>query len=88
MLPQIASRRKFDYVEGVKGLRLILWGMFKKVVVADTCAVFVNDIFGNVQDHSGPTLMLGAICFAFRSMGTFRDTATLQLGQLDCLAFG
>ena len=80
LLPQIASRRKFDYVEGVKGLRLILWGMFKKVVVADTCAVFVNDIFGNVQDHSGPTLMLGAICFAFQIYGDFSGYSDIAIG--------
>lgn len=80
LLPQIASRRKFDYAEGVKGLRLILWGMFKKVVVADTCAVFVNDIFGNVQDHSGPTLMLGAICFAFQIYGDFSGYSDIAIG--------
>ena len=80
LLPQIASRRKFQYEEGVSGLRLILWGMFKKVVVADTCAVFVNDIFGNAQDHSGPTLVFGAICFAFQIYGDFSGYSDIAIG--------
>ena len=45
LLPQIENGREFKYEEGVAGLRLILWGMFKKVVVADTCAIYANDIF-------------------------------------------
>ena len=65
------KRRTFDLDLAVSGLRLIVLGMFKKVVVADNCAIFVNDIFNNFQDHSGPTLALGAICFAFQIYGDF-----------------
>ena len=54
--------------------------MFKKVVVADTCAVFVNDIFGNAQDHSGPTLVFGAICFAFQIYGDFSGYSDIAIG--------
>ena len=71
LLPQIENKRAFKYEEGVAGLRLILWGMFKKVVVADTCAIYANDIFANYTEYSGPTLMLGAVYFAFQIYGDF-----------------
>ena len=80
LLPQIASRRKFDYEEGVSGLRLILWGMFKKVVVADTCAIYVNDVFANYTEYSGPTLMLGAVFFAFQIYGDFSGYSDIAIG--------
>ena len=80
LLPQIASRRKFQYEEGVGGLRLILWGMFKKVVVADTCAIYVNDVFANYTEYSGPTLMMGAVFFAFQIYGDFSGYSDIAIG--------
>ena len=80
LLPQIASRRNFDYKEGVSGLRLILWGMFKKVVVADTCAIYVNDVFANYTEYSGPTLMMGAVFFAFQIYGDFSGYSDIAIG--------
>lgn len=80
LLPQIEKKRTFHPDFAVSGLRLILWGMFKKVVVADTCAIFVNDIFDNYQDHSGPTLVLGAICFAFQIYGDFSGYSDIAIG--------
>ena len=80
LLPQIASRRKFEYEEGVSGLRLILWGMFKKVVVADTCAIYANDVFANYTEYSGPTLMLGAVFFAFQIYGDFSGYSDIAIG--------
>ena len=80
LLPQIASRRNFDYQEGVSGLRLILWGMFKKVVVADTCAIYVNDVFANYTEYSGPTLMMGAVFFAFQIYGDFSGYSDIAIG--------
>ena len=80
LLPQIASRRKFDYPTAVSGLRLILWGLFKKVVVADTCAIYVNDVFANDSDYSGPTLMMGAVFFAFQIYGDFSGYSDIAIG--------
>lgn len=80
LLPQIASRRKFDYEDGVSGLRLILWGMFKKVVVADTCAIYVNDVFANCTDYSGSALMMGAVFFAFQIYGDFSGYSDIAIG--------
>jgi D-alanyl-lipoteichoic acid acyltransferase DltB (MBOAT superfamily) len=79
-LPQIENKRVFKYEEGVAGLRLILWGMFKKVVVADTCAIYANDIFANYTEYSGPTLMLGAVYFAFQIYGDFSGYSDIAIG--------
>lgn len=80
LLPQIERRRCFDNDLAVSGLRLILWGMFKKVVVADTCARYVDEIFGNCHDHSGPTLVLGAVYFAFQIYGDFSGYSDIAIG--------
>lgn len=80
LLPQIATRRKFEYEEGVSGLRLILRGLFKKVVVADTCAIYVNDVFANYTEYSGPTLIMGAVFFAFQIYGDFSGYSDIAIG--------
>ena len=66
LLPQIENRSTFEYELAASGVQLILWGMFKKVVIADTAALYVNDIFNNVDEHIGPRLIFGAVCFAFQ----------------------
>lgn len=80
LLPQIQSRRKFTYEDGVQGLRLILWGMFKKVVVADTLAPHVDNIFAAPNEVSGLTLVLGAIYFAFQIYGDFSGYSDIAIG--------
>lgn len=80
LLPQIEKPRKFRYEEGVTGLRLILWGLFKKVVVADSCAVLVDAIFGAPDEVSGLTLILGAIYFAFQIYGDFSGYSDIAIG--------
>lgn len=84
LLPQILNKRKFDYKRAVQGMRLILWGLFKKVVIADTLAVAVNDIFANYTtyytDYSGGTLILGALCFAFQIYGDFSGYSDIAIG--------
>ena len=61
-----------------RGRAAYLWGMFKKVVVADTCAIYANDIFANY--YSGPTLMLGAVYFAFQIYGDFSGYSDIAIG--------
>ncbi len=80
LLFQLENKRVFKYEEGVAGLRLILLGLFKKVVVADTCALHVNDIFANYAGYSGPTLMLGAIYFGFQLYGDFSGYSDIAIG--------
>ena len=72
LLPQFYRQRHFDYKKAVDGIRQILWGLFKKVVIADSCAVYVDMIFSNSTEYSGSALLFGAVCFSFQIYGDFR----------------
>lgn len=80
LLPQFAKPRTFTYESGVDGLRQILWGLFKKVVVADNCAIFVDQVFDNYQHHSGVTLALAAVLFAIQIYGDFSGYSDIAIG--------
>lgn len=80
LLPQFYSARYFDYGKAIDGLRQILWGLFKKVVIADSCAEFANIIFNNSADYGGSTLVLGALFFAFQIYGDFSGYSDIALG--------
>jgi len=80
LLPQFFIPRKFDYSLAVSGMRLILWGFFQKIVIADGCAVYVNDIFTNYQSYSSPVLMQGAILFSFQIYGDFAGYSNIAIG--------
>lgn len=80
LLPQIKKKRTFEYSNAVDGLRQILWGLFKKVVIADQCAEYANQIFYNSADYSGSTLVLGAIFFTFQIYGDFSGYSDIALG--------
>ena len=80
LLPQIKKKRTFDYTKAVDGLRQILWGLFKKIVIADNCAEFANQIFNNSADMSGSTLVLGAVFFTFQIYGDFSGYSDIALG--------
>lgn len=80
LLPQIQKTRTFDYTQAVDGLRQILWGLFKKVVIADQCAEYANMIFNNSEDYSGSTLLLGAIFFTFQIYGDFSGYSDIAIG--------
>jgi D-alanyl-lipoteichoic acid acyltransferase DltB (MBOAT superfamily) len=66
LLPQVYVDRKFDYNKAVDGLMKMLWGLFKKIVVADNCAVFANLIFNNSAEYSGSMLMIGVLFFTIQ----------------------
>lgn len=80
LLPQIKKERTFNYAIAVDGLRQILWGLFKKIVIADNCAEFANIIFNNSAELSGSTLFLGAIFFTFQIYGDFSGYSDIALG--------
>jgi D-alanyl-lipoteichoic acid acyltransferase DltB (MBOAT superfamily) len=80
LLPQILKKREFDYSKAVDGLRQILWGLFKKLVIADNCAEFANTIFNNSADYSGSTLVLGALFFTFQIYCDFSGYSDIALG--------
>lgn len=81
LLPQLQTSRPFNYNQSVDGLRQILWGLFKKVVIADNCAEYVNTIFKHPENYSGSTLVLGAILFAFQIYGDFSGYSDIALGS-------
>ena len=80
LLPQIKKKRIFDYSKATDGLRQILWGLFKKIVIADNCAEIANQIFNNSSEQSGSTLVLGAIFFTFQIYGDFSGYSDIALG--------
>lgn len=80
LLPQIKKERHFSYSKAIDGLRQILWGLFKKVVIADTCAEFANAIFNHSGDYHGSTLVLGALFFTFQIYCDFSGYSDIALG--------
>lgn len=80
LLPQFQQRRVFDYSKAVDGMRQILWGLFKKIVIADNCAVVVNDVFANYETLGGSRLLIGAIFFAFQIYGDFSGYSDIAIG--------
>lgn len=80
LLPQFFQRRTFDYPKAVDGMRQMLWGLFKKIVIADNCAIYVNDIFANYSDYSGITLFMGGVLFAFQIYADFSGYSDIAIG--------
>ena len=80
LLPQFLKKRSFNYSKAVDGLRQMLWGMFKKVVVADNCAVFVDTIFGSVDAHNASTLAIAAVLFSFQIYCDFSGYSDIAIG--------
>ncbi len=86
-LPQVTKARKFEYQAGVDGVRLMLWGMFKKVVIADNLAVMVEGIYGNHEHLSAPTLVLGAIYFTVQVYCDFSGYSDIAIGVAKLFGF-
>ncbi len=80
LLPQFQKARTFDYVEAVEGCRRILWGLFKKMVIADNCAIYVDSVWKDYTSQSGSTLVLAAIFFAFQIYGDFSGYSDIAIG--------
>ncbi|HPK04470.1 MAG TPA: MBOAT family O-acyltransferase [Bacteroidales bacterium] len=87
LLPQFYTKREFDYSKAVDGMRQILWGLFKKIVIADNCAIFANQIFNNSTDYNGSTLVLGAWFFAFQIYGDFSGYSDIAIGTSRLFGF-
>ncbi|KAF2080419.1 MBOAT family O-acyltransferase [Flavobacterium sharifuzzamanii] len=87
LLPQIQKKRSFCYAKAVDGLKQILWGLFKKVIIADQCADYANQIFNNSANYSGSTLLLGAVFFAFQIYGDFSGYSDIALGTARLFGF-
>ncbi len=80
LLPQIKKQRQFNYSLAIQGVKQIIWGLFKKIVIADNCAFFVNQIFENSASHSATELWIGMFLFSFQIYGDFSGYSDIALG--------
>jgi len=86
-LPQFYKKRKFDYSKAVDGMRQILWGLLKKIVIADNCAQYANEIFNNSAEYGGSTLVLGTLFFTFQIYGDFSGYSDIAIGTSRLFGF-
>ena len=80
LLPQLKTKRFFDYKQAIDGVYLILWGLLKKVVIADSCGQYANEIFDLYPTMNSLSLLLGGIYFAFQIYGDFSGYSDIALG--------
>jgi len=80
LLPQFSKKRIFIEERAISGIHLILWGLFKKIVIADSCAIYVNAIFDNYENMNSASLLLGAVYFAFQIYGDFSGYSDIAIG--------
>ena len=80
LLPQFLKKREFNYDTAIDGTRQILWGLFKKIVVADNCATYVDQVFSSYPDQSGSTLFFAAVLFSFQIYGDFSGYSDIAIG--------
>jgi alginate O-acetyltransferase complex protein AlgI len=79
-LPQFFKKRTFKKDQAIIGIKQIIWGLFKKLVIADSCAQYASDIFDNYQEYSSATLVLGVFYFAVRIYGDFSGYCDIAIG--------
>jgi D-alanyl-lipoteichoic acid acyltransferase DltB (MBOAT superfamily) len=87
LLPQFYNKRIFDYSKAVDGMRQILWGLMKKIVIADNCAEYVDIIFNNYSDYNGSTLLIGAVLFSIQIYGDFSGYSDIAIGTSRLFGF-
>ena len=81
LLPQVKVKREFDFQKAKEGIYQFVWGLVKKVVIADTCATYANAIFDNHESMNSLSLILGAVYFAFQIYGDFSGYSDMALGM-------
>ncbi|WP_298952455.1 MBOAT family O-acyltransferase [uncultured Nonlabens sp.] len=87
LLPQFSKKRIFNEEQAISGINLILWGLFQKVVIADSCAPYVNSIFDTYESMNSLSLILGAVYFAFQIYGDFAGYSNIAIGTARLLGF-
>lgn len=80
LLPQVKVKREFNFQKAKEGVHQIIWGLVKKVVIADSCAMYANEVFNNQEQMNSLSLVLGAIYFAFQIYGDFSGYSDIALG--------
>jgi len=87
LLPQFYKKRIFEYAQASDGVRQILWGLFKKVVISNNCSIYVAEIFTNYDSYSGSTLFLGTVFFAFQIYADFSGYSDMAIGTARLFGF-
>jgi len=87
LLHQFYEKHYFEYVRVVEGLKLMLWGLFKKIVIADRLAIYVNAVYNNPEQHNGPTLILATVFFAFQIYCDFSGYSDMAIGAAKIMGF-
>lgn len=87
LLFQFYKEHKFEYSRVISGLQLMLWGFFKKLVIADRLAVYVDSIYNNADYHNGPTLIVATIFFAFQIYCDFSGYSDIAIGSAKVMGF-
>jgi alginate O-acetyltransferase complex protein AlgI len=80
LLPQFFAKRRFDYSQAADGLRQMLWGLFKKVVIADNCAVYIDMVYGNPEGYNSGTLFFAVMLFPLQVYGDFSGYSDIAIG--------
>ncbi|MFC4633302.1 MBOAT family O-acyltransferase [Dokdonia ponticola] len=87
LLPQFQQKRHFEFSSGVDGLKQILWGLFKKMVIADTCGRYVAILFANPSDFTSSSLVIGAVLFSFQIYADFSGYSDIAIGVARLFGF-
>jgi D-alanyl-lipoteichoic acid acyltransferase DltB (MBOAT superfamily) len=87
MFPQFKEEKSFNYERIVEGMKLMLWGYFKKLVVADRLAIYVNVVYGNSEQHTGVTLLVATLFYTFQIYADFSGYTDIALGSAKILGF-
>jgi D-alanyl-lipoteichoic acid acyltransferase DltB (MBOAT superfamily) len=87
LLPQFIKQRKFDYEYAVSGMRLILWGIFKKMVIADRLALFSNLVFNDYANYNGVAVVLATLFFTFQIYCDFSGYSDIAIGTSRLFGF-
>lgn len=87
LLSQFYEKHKFEYAGVVEGLKLMLWGFFKKIVIADRLAIYVNAVYNNPDQHNGMTLALATVFFAFQIYCDFSGYSDIAIGTARVMGF-
>jgi D-alanyl-lipoteichoic acid acyltransferase DltB (MBOAT superfamily) len=87
LLPQFNTQHHFDYEQVMKGIRMMAWGFFTKLVVADRCGLYADAVFNNVNMHNGGSLLLATLLFSFQIYGDFAGYSLIAIGAARVLGF-
>jgi D-alanyl-lipoteichoic acid acyltransferase DltB (MBOAT superfamily) len=87
MIHQFYEEHRFDYQQVTDGLKIMAWGMFKKVVIADRLAVLVNHVYSNVHDYTGAPLLIATVFFSFQIFCDFSGYSDIAIGAAQVMGF-